>query len=59
MAKYKTVKKNTNTAEKKTEVTNTVKGRRKSNIMRILALVFAAMLLLSMAVIFPMTSGAW
>jgi hypothetical protein len=54
MAKYKSAKPNEKNIEKKAVSPNTKANQRKSHIMRIAAIVFALMLLLSMAIIFPL-----
>ncbi|MDR0991602.1 MAG: hypothetical protein LBL87_01715 [Ruminococcus sp.] len=63
MAKYKSAKPNEKIAEKKivnTTVKSTAKNnRQKSGVMRIGALIFALLLLLSMAVIFPLQNGTY
>jgi uncharacterized paraquat-inducible protein A len=58
MAKYKPAR----PSDKAKEVTKTEKPvykQKKNNLLRILAVVFAAMLLISMAVIFPMQGSGW
>jgi hypothetical protein len=58
MAKYKSAKPNAKETEiKKPE--KPVYKQKKSNLLRILAFIFAFMLLLSMAVIFPMQGSGW
>jgi hypothetical protein len=59
MAKYKSAKPNEKNVEKKIVSTNANSNRRKSNIMRIAAIVFALMLLLSMAIIFPLQHSVY
>jgi hypothetical protein len=58
MAKYKAAKPN----EKETQIKKpekTVYKQKKNNLLRILAVIFALMLLISMAVIFPMQGSGW
>jgi hypothetical protein len=58
MAKYKAAKPNDNAVTtKKSE--KPVYKQKKNNFIRILAVIFAAVLLLSMAIIFPLQQGAF